>query len=341
MKVWNNLCDEIAIDKGNKMKEDAFQKRISLFFQSALFWSSFTDDLREQYKIGFAHTKGFADIVLMKNGCPEIIIELKKPNNVQDADNIKQLTDYMKITRCLFGIYLGEKIDLFYDDYKVNREDPILATSIAFEKDNELGEKLLSLLKNNTYSSEKLADFCQSQIKIRSVLNHWLSQQGIDEIYNFILKKSYLADEEMDNLKMLLKVNVTSASSQKEKPKNNSSSANIAKAHDSTLYSLDNEKFMSKRAFAFSVIKKVVDDFPQTTVKDIQKLLNSKVFVTKKVDWEKMSIDARGRYCDKEDELLTDGEGTEFLVSDQWTKDRVEMKILAICKHFQWKVYRK
>lgn len=66
MKVWNNLCDEISKDKYKDLKENAFQKRISLFFQSALYWSSINDELREQYQIDFAHTKGRADIVLLK-----------------------------------------------------------------------------------------------------------------------------------------------------------------------------------------------------------------------------------------------------------------------------------
>lgn len=55
MKVWNYLCDEIAKDKSNNLKEDAFENRISMFFQSALYWSSINDELREQYPIEFAH----------------------------------------------------------------------------------------------------------------------------------------------------------------------------------------------------------------------------------------------------------------------------------------------
>jgi len=89
------------------------------------------------------------------------------------------------------------------------------------------------------------------------------------------------------------------------------------------------------------VIKRVVETQPKISFDEILALNHSKVFIRKKSEWEEMTIDQKSRYCDNEDEILKDGNGTEFLVTDQWTKDRIEKQIVAICKHFQWKVYRK
>lgn len=114
-----------------------------------------------------------------------------------------------------------------------------------------------------------------------------------------------------------------------------------AKPHDSMLYSLDNENFLSKRAFAFQVIRQVVETHPQMTFEEILALNSSKVFIRKKSEWENMTIDQKSRYCDNEDEILHDANGVEFLVTDQWTKAKIEKQIVTICEHFQWKVYRK
>lgn len=337
------MCDEIAKDKNKNLGEADFQQRISLFFQSALYWSSINDELREQYPIDFAHTKGRADIVLLKENKIEIIIELKKPNHVQDKNNVRQLTDYMKVSRCAVGIYLGEKMELYFDE-PYNNQEPRLVTSIAFTKDNKRGKELLDLLQNINYSSKSLESYCTKQIKLHETMRKWLSPQGRKDIMNFIAQTSHLDKDEAESLWGLLDINVIDLTTNNKKatPTNGKSNTeHQAKPHDSMLYSLDNENFLSKRAFAFQVIKRVVETQPEITFEEIQALNRSRKFICKKSEWDVMTIDQKSRYCDNEDEILKDGNGTEFLVTDQWTKDRIEKQIVTICNHFQWKVYRK
>lgn len=343
MKIWNCLCDEINKDKKDNLKEIPFQERISLFFQSTLYWSSFTDELRQQYKIEFAHTKGFADIVLLKNGQLEIIIELKKPNHTQDADNIRQLTDYMKITRCKMGIYLGEKMELYLNES--NEHDPMLAISLEFTKDNEAGKELLEHLKNQDYSSEKLISYCKKQLKLQHAVSHWLSLPGKEELVNYMMEKSGLTESDKKSFENLISIEITNVTVKKKKKStakvNKDAAEHEAKGHNNTQYSFDNEKFMSKRSFAFQTIKRIVDTYPQMTFDEIQGLIRANAFIAKMSDWENMTIDQKGRFCDNENEILKDGNGEKFLVSDQWTKDKIEAQIVPICQHFQWKVYRK
>ena len=211
MKVWNYLCDEIAKDKSNNLKEDAFENRISMFFQSALYWSSINDELREQYPIEFAHTKGRADIVLLDNNHVEIIIELKKPNHVQDADNIRQLTDYMKIKRCPFGIYLGEKLELYFDEPD-NSLEPKLISSINFTKDNIYGKELLNLIQRINYSADKLKEYCQKQLALQQAMNFWTSPNGKKEILDYIIKHSNLQESYIESLTKMIDIRITDLS---------------------------------------------------------------------------------------------------------------------------------
>lgn len=71
---------------------------------------------------------------------------------------------------------------------------------------------------------------------------------------DFIVQESHLDEEEAENLWELLDINITdkTSSNPKNKTANGKSNADHqAKPHDSMLYSLDNENFLSKRAFAF------------------------------------------------------------------------------------------
>ena len=344
MKVWNYLCDEIAKDKSNNLKEDAFENRISMFFQSALYWSSINDELREQYPIEFAHTKGRADIVLLDNNHVEIIIELKKPNHVQDADNIRQLTDYMKIKRCPFGIYLGDKLELYFDEPD-NSLEPKLISSINFTKDNIYGKELLNLIQRINYSADKLKEYCQKQLALQQAMNFWTSPNGKKEILDYIIKHSNLQESYIESLTKMIDIRITDLSKADTYTNGSKTTkkakAHEAKPHDNMQYSLDNETFLSKRAFAFQVIKKITEDYPSITFDEISSLTHSKTIVRKKSDWEELSYDQKARYCDNDDEILEDANGVEFLVTDQWTKEKIEKKLIEICHHFQWKVYRK
>lgn len=346
MGNWNYLCDAVAEGKRRKIKEDEFQKIMGKFFEGVLYWSSIKKTMREQYVVGFAHTKGLVDIALLNDRQqPEVIIELKRPNHNQRQDDVKQLWDYMKITGCLFGIYIGEKLELYYDEL-YNRTEPKLVVALSFTKENLCGDAVLGMLEYTAYSREKLDRYCKNMLTVQMAVNHWMSPKGKKEILDFVVKQSKIEEDCVDILRGLIDIDVvdlsgagnacigTSKSCQDE-------SAHEAKPHDNTLYSLDNEIFLSKRAFAFQVVKKITEDYPNMSYDKILSLFNSKTVIRKKEEWEKLSPDSKSRYCDKENQILKASDGMEFLVSDQWTKKKIDSIIKGICDHFQWKYYTK
>lgn len=249
----------------------------------------------------------------------------------------------MKITRCKIGIYLGEKMELYFNES--NENDPILAASIEFVKDNKAGQEILDLLKNQNFSSDRLISYCKKQIMLQRAVAYWLSVEGKAELVQYMLEKSGLLVEDREQLESLISIEVTDSSFKQKikatKGSKKDATEHEAKGHNNTLYSFDNENFISKRSFAFQTIKRIVDAYPQTKFEDIQSLIRAKKFIAKKSDWENMTIDQKGRFCDNEDGILTDANGVDFLVSDQWTKGKIETQIVPICEHFQWKVYRK
>ena len=56
------------------------------------------------------------DIVLYKNDLPVLPIEIKRPSNSCNGQQEQQLMSYMRQLRLNVGLYIGENIQLFYDN---------------------------------------------------------------------------------------------------------------------------------------------------------------------------------------------------------------------------------
>lgn len=358
--IWAQLCKYVAECKRANQKEKDFENKIDLFFQAYLGWKELNHDLERQVKIEFAHTKGYADIILFYEGKEEIIIELKKPNNVQIGENIRQLTDYMKQKRCNFGLYIGEKLELYYDedDKSKKRVDPVLVTSIDFAESSKEGTELVALLSRDSYSSDTLEDYCQKKIKLTQVAKYWSSKEGVNSIYQYILTHSQLPETLIDSLSSLLSINITLNENREvkaikggntvpvEKPKKEADK--VTKEYeggDKTLYSLDGVNYVRKSRFALMLTKAIMQRFPSITYQELKEILplhsNTNHTLLTKDKWLGVTDDARKRYCRKEGDLLRDVNGVEFYVSTQWTKKGIDEKILPVAERYNMKVCEK
>lgn len=357
--IWRFLCENVASCKKANHKEKDFENKIDLFFQAYLGWKELNGDIQRQVKIEFAHTKGYADIILFWDDKEEIIIELKKPNNIQVNGNVRQLTDYMKLKRCNFGLYIGEKLELYYDkdDKSKKRVDPVLVASIDFIEGSTEGEELIALLNRDTYSSEKFEEYCRRKIELTKVAKYWTSPEGTNKLYQYILDHSQLSESLIDNLAQILKINVSLNESKtakvvkretivpkpivpkaKELPKS-------TKESDKTQYSLDGSSYVRKARFVLEVAKAIIEYHPTITYQELKNILplrsKSNLTLITKEEWLKKSEDAQKRYCRKEGDLLKDINGVEFYVSTQWTKQDIDDTIYPVIKQYGWKVYEK
>ena len=209
MKIWNRLCDKV--NKRINVSEGRFEKEIVLEFLGALNWSEYYDNLEEQYQIDVHGDKWIPDFALFAEGReePDIIVELKKPTHKQRSKDRRQITTYMKLVDCRFGLYFGEKLELFYLDYEPEKRISKSVLSVDFVKNDKNGKRLIDLLKYDSYDKNKLRSFCENQLKLDEVCNHWCSVEGIDELYSFILKRSQLPTSMSDLLRTSLDISVS------------------------------------------------------------------------------------------------------------------------------------
>ena len=209
MKIWNRLCDKV--NKKINVSEGRFEKEIALEFLGALNWSEYYDNLKEQYQIDVHGDKWIPDFALFAEGQdePDIIVELKKPSHKQRTKDRRQITTYMKLVDCRFGLYFGEKLELFYLDYEPEKRVSKSVLSVDFVHDDKSGQRLIDLLKYDTYDRSKLRTFCENQLKLNGICNYWCSKEGLDRLYAFIIAQSDFPNSLAESLRLSLEISVT------------------------------------------------------------------------------------------------------------------------------------
>ena len=216
-RIWNTFCEDISKNKG--VKEMTFEKEIVKGFLQALGWSRYDGNLEEQY--GLYSRKWIPDFVFYLNNdknAKEIILELKKPDHKQRKVDIEQIEAYMKLTDCRFGLYFGEKLEVFYLEEKDGKRSAASVTTIDWTIDNEAGSNLIELLDFKNYNREKLERFCSNHLYLNSFLNLWKTQRGQKHLYEGIIEHFILPKEMLSSLQSRLKFTILDNPETEEKP---------------------------------------------------------------------------------------------------------------------------
>lgn len=354
--AWQRLCEIAHKAQKNQYKEKSFEDELYVFFLDWLGWSEKIAAIDRQYPIPFAHTTVFADIILSHDGQKEIVVELKRPTHSQKSDDIKQLFSYMVALKSTFGLYIGEKIGLYYDDPTKKREDPVLVVSYDFIPELEDGSTLLEYLQKDDYSSDKLVGFCKNQIAIKDIARRWNSEKGKSRIYQFILKEENLESSEFwaQQLESSLTISIATkgiestripvATTPKVQKRTEIVKTSPKKDNkDRSLFSLDGIHYYVKSVFPIIIVRKLKQENPSFTYQDIARLFpknaaNNKALVSKE-EWEKKTLGAQKRYHFKD--KIEDKDGVVFYVSSQWGIEDYEKKVLPLLEKLGWECFRK
>lgn len=216
-QIWNTFCEDISKNKG--VKEITFEKEIVKGFLQALGWSRYDRNLEEQY--GLYNRKWIPDFVFYLNNdknAKEIILELKKPDHKQRKVDIEQIEAYMKLTDCRFGLYFGEKLEVFYLEEKDGKRFAASITSIDWTIDNEAGASLIELLDFKNYDRKKLEQFCLDHLYLNSFLHLWSTQRGQKHLYDGIMEHFMLPPSMTSSLQSRLKFTIADNPNIEEKP---------------------------------------------------------------------------------------------------------------------------
>lgn len=220
MQVYNMLCKLVKYSQAEKLSETQYEERIKDVLKE-LGWRN-EEDIVFQGAISIGAANSIRpDAILYHNGNKAVVVDFKEPNLQLKNKQASQITSYMKILKLDFGILIGQKIQLFYDDPN-DKEEPFLVFETPFIEDSEEAYNFINLLRKENFSIEKLDAFCKEKLqqieedkKVDDIIKELEEEDG--EMILSDLLKGYLASKYTESIadKIIDNVVITVKSSEK------------------------------------------------------------------------------------------------------------------------------
>lgn len=199
-ELWNELCFSLEECIKGKVLEKEYENAV-IHCMTLLGWKKSRGEIKSQCPVKVGHETKYADVVILQDGIDQFVIEMKRPDHVLSKEDELQLFSYMRLLnhQVSFGLYIGEKICLYFDD--VNLPDrPEQVFSVDIVEDNPDGLKFVELFSKESFSINVLSDFCKKQKSI--MVEQKQIQEEVERlikdrdgsVIKELLKKKYLED---------------------------------------------------------------------------------------------------------------------------------------------------
>ncbi len=335
-EIWNEICFELKTCIQNNVLEKEYENAVCNCLM-LLGWKKFRGEIVTQYPVQAGHENKYADIVVQQDNVEQFVIEIKRPNHILQEEDERQLFSYMRLLKhqVIFGLYVGDKIRLYYDDV-ASQQLPEQVFSLDIEENAPDGLKFVELFSKELFNMQTLTDFCkeqkaicqkqkQMQNEVAKILSDTSGQMFKDALKEKYLDEGYSA-EWVDSVLNQINVNVTPAiKSTIEKnaiPPLLQSTRNIEKpinTHDKTKYGFLGSRPMFKRKFVLNIVKYFVSNNPHSYAE------YSKIFNALRPDslgvirpYDSLQTNQYRNYFIEEDEYLESEDGIKFVVCNQW-----------------------
>jgi hypothetical protein len=281
-RIWNTFCEDISRNKG--VKEIVFEKEIVKSFLQALGWSRYDRNLEEQYAL--YSRKWIPDFVFYLNNdknAKEIILELKKPDHRQRKVDIEQIEAYMKLTDCRFGLYFGEKLEVFYLEEREGKRSAASVTTIEWTIDNEEGANLIELLNFRNYDRRNLEQFCSDHLYLNSFLRLWETQRGRKHLYDGIMEHFMLPASMAGSLQSHLKFTICDSSEVEEY----NAILQVSEISESVL---TNSQDSHPRLFNLPTLPAYLNNLKSDLTREVMNSMGIKTDISEITDLEKLEL---------------------------------------------------
>lgn len=289
---WNQFVYYLCEDKKNNVDENKYHKGIEERLEF-LNWNKYKNEILHKQNVSIGNG-GYIqpDILIQKDGKNQFVIEVKCPSHVQKEKDRDQLVSYMRQLKLTTGIYIGEHIEVFYDQPEGDIAVSVL--KIPLELDNKRGAKFIELFSKERFNKDSIVEFCESRIKemqheeslnkIKDLLVNDSQEQIMTGMKMYLMEKYGNTFSEEDIVRMLksLRFSVTPTDSQTSNvtivtpsnvsKKHNTDTPEITQKHDTTLYSIDGGIFLNKRRFVHQLVKLYVEQHPFASFAEFEKV---------------------------------------------------------------------
>ena len=370
---WREFCYDLIEAAKADVLEDPYQDLIEQGLR-VLTWSKPKGEIcpKERIKIG-SHNKLEPDITLKINERSVFVIEVKRPRNKLNEDQILQLVSYMRQRRVPFGLYIGDRIALFYDD---STNEPTEVWSLNIDSEADEGWRFVDFFARGSFNEERLDIFCKERMNeihtsmgLRDITGK-LAEDGGDAIlkemvehylvgmkrydnglvtkllnrYKFIAQQLEQKEDEDDNADIENEIGQQSHYVLVKQPR----SKNGSNGRDNTKYSIDGgTNYFGKNRIVREIIIRYLELHPKLTFRQLEQIFPDEMqgsygVVRSLEELHEMEHDRKDletRYLMKEEELLKTADGVRFAVCNQWGAYNVP-NIFRVMEKWGWNVIK-
>lgn len=358
-ETWKAFVDYLLEDKKNNVGEAEYQSTIERQLQ-LLGWIRLKHEICHKPNLSIGNNGHIQpDILIQKENIKQFVIEVKRPQHTQKAKDRDQLVSYMRQLKLKAGLYIGEHIEIFYD--QPESENAVSVLTIPLELENKRGARFVELFSKEHFNKETIVQFCENRIKemqhqeslnkIKENLVNEAQQQITEGMKMYLMEKYGNAFSESDIVSMLATIEFTATPKGKEQPNAGiilttdfqNKGTGIPKPknqRDHTQYSINGSTFLKKRHFVHQLVKLYVEQHPNTTFSELEQIfpptLQGSYGVVRTIAYiHKEGIE--NRYLIKDGDLLHSADGVDFAVSNQWGISNTP-KVVELAKSLGYKI---
>lgn len=305
-----------------------------------LGWRSSNKTMQSQVTINIGHKNSIRpDIILYKDGIPVLPIEIKRPNNICNIKQESQLMSYMRQLRLNIGLFIGENIQLYYDNPN-DFDNPVSVFKVEFREDDANGDIFCEMLSYGKFDIISLEDFCKERYNqiiarnnLQQRLNEFLFSGNATKNTITLIKEKFTKEGFEDDVlnaelsKLDINVNRKEIHNLSQVIVNSSSALEDTDKNQDAYFSFDGITFHCKRRFVLELIKHYVENNPNVIFEELERqfpaeLHTKSLGVVRTLSSVNDRIisqpDLRRRYFLKDNEIITLSDGTKVVVNNQW-----------------------
>lgn len=370
---WREFCFDLIVAAKDDVLEDPYQDMIEQGLRQ-LNWSKANGEICPKERLQIGNRKQLEpDITLKINDRSVFVIEVKRPSNKLNDDNILQLVSYMRQRQVPYGLYIGDRIALFYDD---TIHQPTEVWGVKLDSEADEGWRFVDFFARGSFNAERLETFCKERMNeihtsmgLRDIAGRLAENEGdamLKEIVEHYLvgMKQYdrgLITKFLNRYKFSAQLTCEEEKLNEEISQENeigqqsyyvlvkqARSKNGSNGRDNTKYSIDGgTNYFGKNRIVREIIIRYLELHPKMTYRQLEQIfpdeMQGSYGVVRSLDelneMEHDSKDLATRYLMKEEELLTTADGVRFAVCNQWGAYNIP-NIFRLMKKWGWNIIK-